>query len=57
MTYILDACALIALFKNEKGADKIKTLFEEALAKQTVIYMNIINLIEVHYSFYRTLGK
>jgi len=57
LTYILDACALIALFKQEKGADKIKALFEEALAEQTVIYMNIINLIEVHYCFYRALGK
>lgn len=57
MNYILDACALIALFKQEKGADKIEALFEEAMTGQTVIYMNIINLIEVHYCFYRTLGR
>ena len=57
MNYILDACALIALFKQEKGADKIEALFEEASTGQTVIYMNIINLIEVHYCFYRVLGR
>jgi PIN domain nuclease of toxin-antitoxin system len=57
LIYIFDACALIALFKKEKGADKIRALFDEALAGQSSIYMNIVNLIEVHYGFYRTLGK
>ena len=56
MTYILDVCALIALFKREQGADTIRALLDEALAKQSVIYMNIVNLIEVHYGFYRALG-
>jgi len=56
LTYIFDACALIALFKREQGADVVRTLLDEALAGQSVIYMNIINLIEVHYGFYRTLG-
>ena len=53
---ILDACALVALFKWEQGAEKVKTLLEEALTGHIVIYMHIINLIEVHYGFYRTLG-
>jgi predicted nucleic acid-binding protein len=57
LTYILDACALIALFKREQGADKVRVLFDEVLAEQSVVYMNIINLIEVHYGFYRTLGQ
>jgi len=57
LTYILDACALIALFKREKGADKVRALFDETLAGQSVIYMNAVNLIEVHYGFYRTLGQ
>ena len=57
MTYIFDACALIALFKHEKGADIIKALLEDAQAGQTHIYMNIINLIEVYYCFYRILGR
>ena len=57
MIYIFDACALFALFKREEGAEKIRVLLDEALAGQAVIYMNIINLIEVHYGFYRTLGQ
>jgi len=57
LTYILDACSLIALFKKEKGADKVKVLLDEALAGQVDIYMNTVNLIEIHYLFYRALGK
>ena len=57
MTYIFDACALIALFKQEKGSDKVRALLDEALGGQSVIYMHTINLIEVHYGFYRTLGQ
>jgi len=56
LTYILDACALIALFKRERGADKVRALFDETLAGQAVIYMNAVNLIELHYGFYRALG-
>jgi len=57
LTYILDACALIALFKREQGADKVRALFDETLAGQSVIYMNTVNLIEVHYCFFRALGQ
>jgi len=57
LTYVLDACSLVALFKREKGADKVKALLDEAQARETVIYMNIVNLIEVYYFFYRALGK
>ena len=57
MKYILDACALIAMFKQEKGADKIVTLLSETAVKQNEIFMNSINLIEVHYGFLRALGK
>ena len=57
MIYIFDACALIALFKQEQGEDKIKALLDEALTEKSVIYMNIVNLIEVHYGFYRELGQ
>ena len=57
MTYILDACSLIALFKKEKGADRVKALFNEAMTGHVDIYMNTINLIEIHYLFYRALGK
>jgi len=57
LTYIFDACVLLALIKNEKGFDKVKALLAEAKSGQSIIYMNIINLIEVNYYFYRVLGK
>jgi predicted nucleic acid-binding protein len=54
---VLDACALLAFYKNEKGADKIETLIEEAKAEQHNLYMHSINLIEVYYHFCRISGK
>ncbi|WP_461255640.1 PIN domain-containing protein [Treponema sp. R80B11-R83G3] len=57
MTYVLDACSLIALYKKEKGLDKIRVLLDEALAGQAEIYMHSINLIEVYYLFCRVFGK
>ena len=57
MTYIFDACTLMALFKREKGADKIDALIIKAESRQCDIYMNIIILIEVYYLFIRSAGK
>ena len=57
MTYIFDACALIALLKKEQGVDKVMALLDEAHTGQSAIYMNTINLIEVYYWFYRALGR
>ena len=57
MTYIVDACAIVAFYKDEKGADKIEKLLDEAVSGQSIIYMNIINLIEVYYLFLRTFGQ
>ena len=52
----MDACAIIAIFKGEQGEDKVRALFDEALAGRSQIFMNIINLLEVHYGFFRELG-
>jgi PIN domain nuclease of toxin-antitoxin system len=57
LIYIFDACALIALFKREQGAVKVKALLDEAVEGRSVIYMHAVNLIEVHYGFYRALGR
>jgi predicted nucleic acid-binding protein len=57
LIYIFDACSLIALFKREKGAEKIKILLDEVTTGQSVIYMNTVNLIEINYFFIRILGK
>jgi PIN domain nuclease of toxin-antitoxin system len=56
-TYILDACALIALLKQEEGADKIRAILKEAKVGTAAVYMSVVNLIEVHYVFTKPLGK
>ena len=57
MIYVLDACALIALFMKEKGLDKVKALLHDALTGQSTVYIHSINLIEVYYKFLRIFGK
>ena len=47
----------MAILKQENGADKVKSLLDKAQAGQATVYMNIINLIEIYYLFYRAVGK
>jgi len=55
--YILDACALIALLRNEPGADKVATAFNAANNGEAKVIVNKVNLLEVFYDLYRSLGK
>ena len=55
--YVLDACALLALLRNEPGADIIVTAINAANNNEAEIIMNKINLLEVYYDLYRTIGK
>jgi PIN domain nuclease of toxin-antitoxin system len=49
-TYILDACALIAYFAKENGADNVKNIFRDAIDDENItIFINKINLLEVYY--------
>jgi predicted nucleic acid-binding protein len=54
--YILDACALLALFDDEKGADIVENLLDRAKNNEITITMNAANLIEVYYDRIRKLG-
>ncbi|MDR2054044.1 MAG: type II toxin-antitoxin system VapC family toxin [Treponema sp.] len=56
MTYILDACALIALLDDEEGKDKVDELFTRAKAGEITLCMSIINMLEVYYGFIREDG-
>jgi len=56
-TYVLDACALIAVLYSETGADVIKAAFEEADKGFAKIVMHKANLLEVYYEAYRERGK
>jgi len=55
--FVLDACALIALVKNEEGANIVVDVYRNANNGSIKLYMNRINLLEVYYGFYRDKGK
>lgn len=55
--FILDACALIALVKNEKGANIVADIYKYENSGSVKLYINRINLLEVYYGFYRDKGK
>jgi predicted nucleic acid-binding protein len=58
LTYLLDACALIAFLAEERGRgyEEVKELFNLAAAGEISITMGIINLVEVYYGFIRKYG-
>ena len=55
--YVLDACALLALLRNEPGAEKVAAAMNSANNGDAEIIMNKLNILEVFYDLYRTLGK
>ena len=55
--YVLDACALLALLRNEPGADKVAAAINAANNSEADIVMHKANLLEVYYDLYRSLGK
>jgi len=50
-SYVMDACALLALLNNEDGADR------EAMSENVEVYMNKINIFEIYYGVYRAEGE
>jgi predicted nucleic acid-binding protein len=57
LTYLLDACALIAFLDKEPEGIKVKSLFERVNAEEAEIYISIINLTEVLYHFIGSIGE
>lgn len=55
--YVLDACALIAVLRNENGAKRVVDVYREVLSGEAEIAMNVVNLLEVYYDDYRAHGK
>jgi PIN domain nuclease of toxin-antitoxin system len=55
--YVLDACALLAVLKDEPGADKVAAVYAKADAGEAQLVINKINLLEVYYGFYRAEGQ
>lgn len=52
--YVLDACALIAYFREEPGNGAMADLFSEAAAKSIIIEMHKVTLTEMVYDMLRT---
>jgi len=55
--YVLDACALIAILKDENGADNVSDIYERADRGEAILLMNRVNLFEVYYGFYKEKGR
>jgi len=55
--YVLDACALLAMLRNEAGADRVAATINAANEGEADVTMHKANLLEVYYDLYRTLGK
>ena len=55
--YLFDACTLIALFNDEKGADIASELLDRAERKDITLGINAANLIEVYYDRIRQCGS
>jgi PIN domain nuclease of toxin-antitoxin system len=47
-TYILDACAIIALIYKENGYEIIAKIYEKAISKEISLLMHRLNLLEVY---------
>jgi predicted nucleic acid-binding protein len=54
--YLLDACALIALFNGEAGSDIVDELLQKAEKGAITLSMSIIQLLEVYYDRIYVMG-
>jgi hypothetical protein len=48
VTFILDACALIAFLNDEEGADIVENLLDRSVSGEDTISMSIVNLLEIY---------
>jgi predicted nucleic acid-binding protein len=58
MTYILDACALLALLNGElgKGYETVSDLLGSATKGEADLCMSLVNLVEVYYRYIQLKG-
>jgi PIN domain nuclease of toxin-antitoxin system len=54
MIYVLDACALLSIIKNEEGASTVRQALE---AEDNVCIVHAVNLCEVYYDCLRCCGN
>jgi predicted nucleic acid-binding protein len=54
--YLLDACALLALFNGEEGSEAVTDLLKKARAGDITLSMSIVQLLEVYYDRVYVVG-
>lgn len=54
--WVLDSFALLAYFRNEKGAGEVEGYLNDAAAGKCVLFITNINIGEVYYMSYRKDG-
>jgi ribonuclease VapC len=52
-TKVMDSWALMALFNDEKEADAVEKILEQAMAEKHKLLMSVVNWGEVYYSVMR----
>jgi predicted nucleic acid-binding protein len=55
--YVLDACALLAYFYDETGADFMQNTFDSAKRNELALSMHALNLFEVYYDVCKAHGE
>jgi len=55
--YILDSCAIITLFKEEEGSEKVKDLLNQSIQQEIDLYLPIIQFGEILYIIEKYLGE
>jgi len=55
--YVFDACSLISVLSNEKGADVVKNLLQKAVDGEIEILMHKVNFLEVYYYIYKRYNE
>lgn len=54
--FVLDACALLAFFRNEDGAAEVEKILRDAQDGDPTVVIHKINALEVYYNTLRRLG-
>jgi len=55
--YVFDACSLISVLSNERGAGVVKDLLQRAVNGEIKILMHKVNFLEVYYYIYKRYNE
>jgi predicted nucleic acid-binding protein len=55
--YVLDTSALLALFKDEEGAQEVEDILDSCTAGDSTVYVPFMSLMEFEYSTLRAQGR